>query len=141
MPKRRKMWVYSPPRPAKPKVPEAVKTDVEAKATNLVDAVLKPLHIKPPRKNTRWNYIVDLYTKWQRNYFYFYAKYACPGPDALSPFFEIGFARMEYLGGVGRQSRFNMAYMRHTGKWVEIRNNLSLDQCLAEIKDDGPFQP
>jgi len=137
----RKTWVYSPPKLPKPKVPETVRTEVETKATELVNAVLKPAHIKPPRKNTRWNYIVDLYTKWHRSYFYFCAKYASPGPNALSPFFDVGFARLEYVGGLGRQSRFNMAYMRHTGKWFEIRHDLSLDQCLAEIKDGGPFQP
>jgi len=71
MTKMRKTWVYSPPKPPKPKVPETVKTELETKATELVNAVLKPTHIKPPRKNTRWNYIVDIYTKWHRSYFYY----------------------------------------------------------------------
>jgi hypothetical protein len=134
---RQKIWVYSPP---KPKVPHAVKVELEAKATELVNTVLKPEHIKPPPKNTRWNYIVDLYTKWHRNYFYFCAKYACPGPNALSPFFDTGFARLEYSGGVGRQSRFNLSYMRPTGRWWEIRHGLSLDRCLAEVRAEGLFQ-
>jgi hypothetical protein len=98
-------------------------------------------HISSRHARIRGGYIVDIYTKWQRSYFYFCAKYASPGPNALSPFFEVRFARLEYVGGLGRQSRFNMAYMRHTGKWFEIRQVLSLDQCLAEVKDGGPFQP
>ena len=44
------MWVYSPP---KPKVPDTVKAEVEAKAKELVNAILKPEHIKPPPKNTK----------------------------------------------------------------------------------------
>jgi hypothetical protein len=64
---RQKMWVYSPP---KPKVPDAVKEEVEAKATELVNAFLKPEHTKPPSKNPKWNYLVDLYTKWHRNCFF-----------------------------------------------------------------------
>ena len=135
---RQKTWVYSPP---KPKVPDAVKVGVEIKAIELVDAVLKPEHVKPPLKNAKWNYIVDIYTKWHRNYFYFCAKYACPGRNALSPFFGAGFARLEYAGGVGRQSRFNLSYMRHTGSWWEIRHGLSLEQCLAEIREGGLFHP
>jgi len=135
---RTKTWVYSPP---KPKVPDAVKVELKTKATELIDAVLKPEHVKPPPKNAKWNYIVDLYTKWHRNYFYFCAKYACPGPNALSPFFDTGFARLEYSGGVSRQSRFNLSYMRHTGRWWKIRHGLSLDQCLAEIKGGGLFHP
>jgi hypothetical protein len=136
---RQKVWVYSPP---KPKVPDAVKVGVEIKAIELVDAVLKPEHVvKTPPKNMKWNYIVDIYTKWYRNYFYFCAKYACPGPNALSPFFDTGFARLEYAGGVGQQGRFNLSYMRHTGRWWEIRHGLSLEQCLAEIREGGLFHP
>lgn len=87
------------------------------------------------------SYIVDIYTKWHRNYFYFCAKYACPGPNALSPSFDTGFARLECAGGVGRQSFFNLSYMRHTGKWWEIRHGLSLEQCLAEVREGGFFDP
>jgi hypothetical protein len=134
----KKTWVYRPP---KPQVPHSVKAQVETKATELVNSVLKPAHIKSPPKNPRWNYIVDIYTKWRGNCFYFYAKYACPSPRALSPFFDNGFARLEYVGGAGKQSRFNMAYFRHTGKWWEIAHDLSLDECLAEVKEGGLFQP
>jgi hypothetical protein len=132
------MWVYSP---QKPKVSDAVKVGVEIKAMALVNDTLKPEHVKPLPKNAKWNYIVDLYTKWQRNYFYFCAKYACPGPNAMLPYFEMGFARLEYSGGVGRHSRFNLSYMRHTGRWWEIRHGLSLDQCLTEIRGGGLFHP
>jgi len=135
---RTKIWVYSPP---KPKVPDAVKIEVEIKAMALVNGVLKPEYVKPPSKNVKWNYIVDLYTKWHSNYFYFCAKYACPGPNALSPFFDIGFARLEYCGSAGRQSRFNMSYMRHTGRWWEIRHGLSLEQCLSKVREGGLFHP
>jgi hypothetical protein len=141
MAKRQKMWVYSPPKPPKPKVPEAVKVELEIKAAELTNTILKPEHIKPPRKNVQWNYIVDIYTKWHRNCFYFCAKYASPGPNAISPFFDIRFARLEYVGGLGRQSRFNMSYMRHTGQWIEIGHSLSSDQCLTEIKAGGLFSP
>ncbi|MBM4340660.1 MAG: hypothetical protein FJ110_14095 [Deltaproteobacteria bacterium] len=135
---RQKIWVYNPP---KPKLPGTVKVYVEAKAMALVNDILKPEHVKPPPKNSKWNYIVDLYTKWHRNYFYFCARYACPGPNALSPFFDTGFARLEYAGSVGRQSRFNLSYMRHTGKWWEIRQDLSLEQCLSEVREGGLFHP
>jgi hypothetical protein len=135
---RQEMWVYSPP---KPKVPDAVKVELEAKGTELINTVLKPEHVKPPPKNAKWNYVVDIYTKWHRNYFYFCAKYACPGPNAMSPYFETGFAHLEYAGSVGRKSRFNLSYMRHTGKWWEIQHGLSLEQCLAEIREGGLFHP
>ena len=135
---RTKTWVYSPP---KLKVPDTVRVEVVSKATGLVNTILKPEHVKPPPKNAKWNYIVDLYSKWHSNYFYFYAKYACPGPNALSPFFDIGFARLEYVSGVGQQSLFNLSYMRHTGKWLEIWHGLSLEECLSEVRGGGLFNP
>jgi hypothetical protein len=62
---------------------------------------------------------------------------AVPGPNAISPFFEDKFARMEYVGS----DRFNLSYMRYTGKWLEVYTGLSVDECLAAIKDDPLFHP
>jgi len=55
MAQRRKTWIYSPPKPPKPKVPDAIKAEVEAKARQLVESVLKPTHVKPPPEDMRWN--------------------------------------------------------------------------------------
>ena len=122
MAKSKKTWVYSPPKPPKPKVPESVKAEVEKKATELVESTLKP-RIEPPPKDERFNYLVDIYTKWHRNYFYFCGKYCSPGPHALSPYFETRFARLEYIG----KDRFTLSYMRYTGKWWEIYEGLTLE--------------
>ena len=135
--KPQKRWVYAPGKPAPPSVPEDLKAEVKAKADDLVEAVLKPQHVKPPPKDPRWNYIIDIYTKWHRSFFYFCSTYASPGPNALSPTFESPFARMEYVGA----GRFNLAYMRHTGKWWEVYQGLTADKCLESIRDEGIFQP
>jgi len=135
---KRKTWVYSPPKPTKPKVPASVKAEVERLAQELIETALKPQHIKPPPEDAQFNYIVDIYSKWYRHYFYFCAKYASPGPYAISPTFEAKFARLEYVGGEGR---FNLAFMRHTGAWVEIYPDLSLLECFAAILEDAFFQP
>jgi hypothetical protein len=135
--KQPKRWVYSPPKPAKPSVPEAVKAEVEAKARELIDTVLKPQHVKPTPEDERFNYLIDIGGKWHRSYFYFFSTYACPGPNALSPTFESKFARLEYLG----TGKFNLSFMRHTGQWVELFTGCSLDECLKTIQEDPWFQP
>ncbi len=135
--KQPKRWVYSPPKPAKPSVPEAVKAQVEAKARELIDTVLKPQHVKPPPKDERFNYSIDLGGKWYRSYFYFFSTYACPGPNALSPTFESKFARMEYVGN----DKFNLSYMRHTDQWFELFTDQSLDDCLKAIREEPWFPP
>ncbi len=137
MPKPQKMWVFSPPKSPAPKVPERVKLDVQTKADQLIKTVLKPKYVQPPPKDNDFNYIVDLYSKWYRHYFYFCAKYCVPGPNALAPFFEAKFARLEYAG----TDRFHLSFMRYTEEWIAVYPNTPLDQCLALIQSDPMFAP
>ena len=106
-----KMWVYAQRSTPKAKVPDAVKTEVAQQGQRLIDE-WKPRYVKAPPEGSHFNYMVDSFTKWQRHYFYFVAKYAYPGPTAISPFFEAPFTRLEYVG----ENRFNLAFMRHTGE-------------------------
>jgi hypothetical protein len=137
MAKQPKTWVRSSRRASPLKVPDFVKASIVIKAQKLIDEHLKPAHIKPPPKEADFNYLVDLFAKWHGRYFYFYATYASPGPNALSPTFEIGFARLEYVD----RDKFNLSYMRHTDKWCEIYSGLTLEECLTAIKDEPHFLP
>jgi hypothetical protein len=136
MPKPREPWKI---RPAKKSasVSAPIKAAMEAKARDLIENVLKPKHVQPPPKDGRFNFIIDIGAKWHGNYFYFFATYACPGPNALSPTFESKFAKMEYLG----LDRFALSFMRHTGEWVGIYDSLSADECMKAIRDDPWFVP
>ena len=98
----------------------------------LIEQELRPTAIQPPPPDPQWNYLVDLHTKWHGRFFYLFGKYRCPGPHAIRPFFDEGFARLEYAGG----DRFNVSYMRHTGQWWEIAQGLTLDQCIQAIRDN-----
>ena len=140
MAKKQRMWVYSPSKPPAPKVAANTKAIVQQKANELVEKVLKPKHIKPPPAPNEFqhNYIADIYIKWYRHSFYFCAKYNVPGPNAIAPFFEAKFARLEYV----KDNRFNMAFMRYTGnEWVEVYSDLSLEQCLTAVENDPFFHP
>ena len=137
MSKSRKRWIYSPPKPAKPKVPESTKLEVSKAAEKLVETFLKPTYVQPPPADERFNYIVDITIKWYHSYLYFSATYACPGPDALSPSFERKFARLEYAGS----GRFHLSFMRYTGEWIELYQGLPLDECLKAIREGMHFQP
>jgi hypothetical protein len=131
----RKQWV---PVPAKASaVPNSLKRQISAKGNELIQSHLKPAFVQPPPKAPRYNYIVDLYTKWRGRYFYFMAKYASPGPNRIASFFEVGFARMEYAG----MGRFHLSYFRHTDKWWQVYSGLTLDEAFHLIKEGGLFQP
>lgn len=135
MAKPREAWNI---RPAKKvaSISPLLKTEVERKARELIDKVLKPKYVRPPEKDERFNYIIDIEAKWFRNNFYFIASYACPGPNALSPTFEHKFARLEPL----RDGTFALYAMRHTGKeWVGVFDALSAGECMKSIGDDPWF--
>ncbi|MCL0056326.1 hypothetical protein M1N81_02035 [Dehalococcoidia bacterium] len=137
MAKRQEIWIFRPVKQPKTKVTETVKKDLEVKASELIESVLKPKHVKPPSQDEPFNYIVDIYAKWYRNYFYFCAKYRCPGPNAVSPFLEEKFARLKYISN----GFFNLSYMRRTGQWREIYTESSVGECLAAIRDEPHFLP
>ena len=137
MAKQRKAWMITPGKSPKPSVPASIKAELEAKAIDLIENVLKPKHVLPPQKDEQYNYITNIGAKWNRNYFYFISTYACPGPNALSPTFESQFARMEYLG----DGKFALYFMRHSGEWVGIYEALSVDESMKAIQDDSWFVP
>ena len=128
-------WGYAPDRRIKPQVPDNLKKEVQTKADNLVEKVLKPLYLKPPPEDSEWNYPIELWTKWYRSFFYFTSTWACPGPNAIAPTFENPFARLEYVDNC----RFNLAYFRHTDEWWTLYEGLTLDECLKLIGEGGPF--
>ncbi len=133
-----KKYTWAPARKkTRIKVPDTLKYEVKAKGDSLIDAVMKPKYVLPPDENSTLNYIVDIYSKWYRGFFYFTSKYKCPGPNAMRPFFDSNFARLEFIGS----GRFNLAYMRHTGQWDEIGSDLSLDECLDRVVNWPHFMP
>ena len=119
-------------------VTASIKAEVEAKAKELIESVLKPKYVRPPLENEQFNYIIDIKAKWFRNSFYFISVYSCPGPNAIKPEFESKFARMEPLGN----NTFALYFMRYTGKeWVGVFDALSIDECMKAINDDEWFTP
>lgn len=115
----------------------ALKQEVDQKAGDLIENVLKPKHIEPPPKGRQLNYLVDIMTKWHGSKCYFIGVYRSPGPHAVSPTFETKFARMEYVGN----AKFALSFQRHTGQWIELYDALTVDECLTAIKDDPWFVP
>ncbi len=135
MHKSKTRWIWAKAKPSK--VPEALKQELSVKANALVEEHIRPEHVKPAPMNPRFNYIEDIFTKWRGRYFYFMAKYASPAPNRISPFFEVGFARLEFIG----DNRFDLAYFRHTGKWWPVFSGLTIDEALNLVRPKGLFGP
>ena len=126
-------WTRAPMH--KPGVPDDLKAEVQAKADELVAKTLTPKYIKPPHEGSEWNYPIDIWTKWNRSFFYFGSTWASPGPNRITPTFESRFARLGYVG----DKKFNLAYFRHIEEWWTTHKGLTLARCLKLIGDGGPF--
>jgi hypothetical protein len=137
MPKPRKAWMFSPGKNPKTSLPGTLKDELDTKARQLIETVLKAKHVQPPPKDAQFNYITGITTKWLGSKCYFVSIYACPGPNAISPTFETKFARMEYVG----DGKFALAFMRHTGQWAELCEGVTVDECMTAIRDDPWFVP
>ncbi len=137
MAKQRKAWAFSAEKSPKASLPGTLKDEVDTKAGELIENVLKPNHIQPPPEGSQSNYITGIKTKWIGSTCYFISIYACPGPNAIAPSFEEKFARMEHIG----EAKFTLSFMRHTGKWVALFTGISVDDCLKAIQDDPWFMP
>jgi hypothetical protein len=137
MAKQRRAWMSSPAKKPNSSLPGTVKDEVDTKARELIETVLKPKHIEPPPAGHQLNCITDITSKWLGSKLYFISVYACPGPNAISPSFETKFAKMEYVDG----GKFALSFMRHTGQWVQVYERLTVDECMKAIQDDAWFVP
>ena len=137
MAKQRKAWMFSAEKKPKASLPGTLKDEVDTKARELIETVLKPKHIQAPPEGNQFNFITEITIKWLGSKCYFVSTYACLGPNAISPTFDSKFARMEYLGS----GKFALYFMRHTGEWVGLYDALSVDECMKAIQDDAWFVP
>jgi hypothetical protein len=105
-------WTLRPAKPTAPIVPPGLKESVQAQAQRLIKTELAP-RIPAPRAHPQFSYLIGISTSWWRHYFYFVSTYRIPDPTAIPPTRDFKYARLEYVG----RSRFNLAWMRHTGQW------------------------
>jgi len=138
MAKQQKGWVYAPAKKATNlSVPPAFKEEIKRRGDELIESTIKPTHLNPPPDDPQFNYIEQIDCYWRGRYFYFFATYRVPGPNAIRPTFESKFARMEYQGN----EIFNLAFQRHNDQWFEIGFGLPVDKCLDSIGSNPLFYP
>ncbi len=121
--------------PPKCKLQPYEKDRLKAVADKFVDEFYKPTFIRPPPPDERFNYVVDFSTKWHGAYLQFIARYACPGPNAISPFFEIAFARLGYF----RPDRWSLWARRHNDQWIDMGHQMTTEECFKEMRENPWF--
>ncbi len=130
----KKTWVYSP----KKQIPKAIlKEWLKSRTDKYIGSILKPKHVIKVPKDHKYNYLSDIYSKWHGRFFYICGVFSCPDPNALSPSFDAKIARFEFVA----DKRFDVAYMRHTGQWYLLYEDIDIEEAFSIIEDSPHFFP
>jgi hypothetical protein len=130
------VWMKSDT-PPKCKLSKWEKASRVAEAEKLLATFYRPRFVQPPPTSHSFNYIVGFSANWHGAYLRFIVRYACPGPTAISPFFEIPFARLGYFGG---RDCYNLWARRHNDQWLVLAEDLTLPAAFEEMRTNPWFQ-
>ena len=111
------------------------KNKIESQCQPLIEKLKAQYVSKKPDK--RYNFLVDIYLKWYRDYLYFCEKNKSERPDRIADEFEDKFIRLKITG----KDKIDLSYMRHTGQWFLVAYDLTLKDCLDMIQDNPNFHP
>lgn len=131
----KKVWVYSPPKAPKPKVTDEFKKQLTKRIEIVLEKELRPKLIQTPEEGRVLDYVSGIHSKWHRNNFYICGTMSDP-QEKIAPY-EAKFSRMEYVD----KDSFNLAYMRHTGKFWEVHKNKTLEESIRMITTESPYIP
>lgn len=129
-----KVWVYCAPRPAP--AGKAEKRRIVAACEAFIRDVLKPRFL-PEIKPTQWNYPVDIRGAWAGGRYRFMQRYRSGFEDNRGEEFDAPFARIDRVG----PDRFDIYWMRHTGKWWRLYTGVTLAEALKILENDGVLHP
>ena len=132
--KRHKIWALRPSRPVVPDDRE--KQAIVAACEAFIRDVLKPRFL-PEIRPTQFNYVVDIRGSWAGGRYRFIQRYRSGDPDNLGEEFDAPFARIDRMGS----SRFDIYWMRHTGKWWRLHAGVTLVEALRILEEDGVLHP
>ena len=131
----KKQWVSSAKTSVKLKVSEADQKILEEYFQPMVESFKIAFISKDPDKE--FNYTVDIYSKWYRDYFYLCQQFKSEHPNRRADEFEVKFTRLQYVG----KNQFDFSYFRHTGQWHVVARGLSMEECREMILSNPVFQP
>jgi hypothetical protein len=88
--------------------------------------------------NKEFNYLIDIYSKWHGNYFYFCEKYKSERENRIVDEFEVKFLRLKFI----EKNLFELSYFRHTGQWqTVVPFGMTCQDCKEMILSNPVFHP
>lgn len=111
------------------------KIRIESQCQPLIEKLKSQYISKNPNKE--YNYLLDIYVKWYRDNLYFCGKYKSENSNRIADEFEEKFVRLKII----KKDKFDISYLRYSGKWFLISCDLSFNECLEIIEDTPTFHP
>jgi hypothetical protein len=115
---------------------EAEKQMIVAACEAFIREILKPCFL-PEVKPTQWTYVIDIRGAWAAGRYRFVQRYRSGMEHNLGEEFDAPFARIDRMG----KDRFDIYWMRHTGKWWRLHTALTLAEALKLLETDGTLHP
>ena len=91
----------------------------------------------PEIRPTEWNYVVDIHGAWAAGRYRFMQRYRSGMEHNRGEEFDAPFARIDRMG----QDRFDIYWMRHTGKWWRLHAGVTLAEALRILETDSVLHP
>ena len=121
---------------AKVAIDATEKRTIVAACETFIRDVLKPRFL-PEIQPTQWNYVIDIRGAWAGGRYRFIQRYRCGRPENAGEEFDAPFVRIERVA----PDRFDIHWMRHTGKWWPLFHDLTLVEALHTIETNGILHP
>ena len=119
---------------------EAEKDALGARCECFIAEVLKPRFL-PEIRPTQFNYCVDIKGKWRGSQYSFIQRYRSGRAPNLGEEWDSPFTRLDHADHVLSEQRFDIMWMRHTGKWWPLHSEVTLEDALRLIEEDEMLWP
>lgn len=117
-------------------VDELEKQAIIAACETFIRDILKPRFL-PEIRPTEWNYVIGIHGAWAAGRYRFIQRYRSGMGHNRGEEFDAPFARIDRMG----RDRFDIYWMRHTGKWCRLHAGVTLVEALRIIEADGILHP
>ncbi len=131
----KKIWTSTPQNKLAINLTNSEKKEVSSNFQPLVEFLKDKCISENPDK--KYNYLIDIYTKWYRKYFYLCEKFKSEFPDRIVDEFEVKLVRLEYTD----KDSFDLSYLRHNEQWFLLAENQTLKNCIEMINENTFLQP
>ena len=112
------------------------KQAIIAACETFIRDVLKPRFL-PEIRPTEWNYVIDIHGAWAAGRYRFIQRYRSGMEHNRGEELDAPFARLDRIG----RDRFDIYWMRHTGKWWRLHTGVTLAEALQILEADGILHP